>query len=113
MRDSDAGLLKQLDGWYAAQCNGDWEHTYGITIKTVDNPGWYFKVELTDTYLTGRAFAEISENRGNDKEAFLCMVKDRAFIGCCPPSRLYEVISIFLHWADGGSTQPAPGRIDS
>jgi hypothetical protein len=97
MRDSDAGLLKQLDGWYAAQCNGEWD----------------FKVELTDTYLTGRAFAEISENRGNDKEAFLCMVKDRAFIGCCPPSRLYEVISIFLHWADGGSTQPAPGRIDS
>ena len=100
MQDLDTDLLRQLERWYSAQCNGDWEHTYGLTIETVDNPGWYFKVELTDTYLADRAFAEISENGGNDKEAFLCVVKDRVFIGCCAPNRLHEVISIFLRWAD-------------
>jgi hypothetical protein len=100
MHDSEAGPLKRLERWYSVQCNGDWEHTNGITIETVDNPGWYFKVELTDTYLADRAFAEISENRGDDKKAFLCVVRDREFIGCCPPDRLNEVISIFLHWAE-------------
>jgi hypothetical protein len=101
MQDSEIGLLRQLESWYSARCNGDWEHTYGITIETVDNPGWYFKVQLTDTYLADRAFTEISENRGDEENAFLCVVKDRAFIGCCPPHRLHEVISIFLRWADG------------
>ena len=104
MRDSSAELLEQLEDWYSAQCNGDWEHTYGVTIETVDNPGWMFKVELTDTYLADRAFAEISENRRDDKEALLCVVKDRAFIGFCPPKRLHEVISIFLRWANDHSS---------
>jgi hypothetical protein len=100
MSDLDTGPLGQLQRWYAAQCNGDWEHTYGISIETVDNPGWYFKVELTDTYLAGRAFAEISENRADEKNAFICMVRDRAFVGSCAPNRLHEVIAIFLRWAD-------------
>jgi hypothetical protein len=26
--------------WYTKQCNGDWEHSYGIRIDTIDNPGW-------------------------------------------------------------------------
>lgn len=43
----DAGdVLGRLERWYAAQCNGDWEHTYGITIETLDNPGWTFKWSL-------------------------------------------------------------------
>lgn len=51
-------VLERLERWYAAQCNGDWEHTYGITIETLDNPGWTFKVELRDTYLSGQTFEE-------------------------------------------------------
>jgi hypothetical protein len=34
------GLIEQIQGWYAAQCNGDWEHRYGVSIDTLDNPGW-------------------------------------------------------------------------
>jgi len=101
MDDPDTGLLRQLQRWYSAQCNGDWEHTYGITIETVDNPGWYFKVEITDTRLADRAFEEISENEADEKSAFICRVRDGAFIGSCAPDRLHEVISIFLRWANG------------
>jgi hypothetical protein len=31
-------VLERLERWYAAQCNGDWKHTYGITLETLDNP---------------------------------------------------------------------------
>ncbi|MGK7942612.1 MAG: Imm53 family immunity protein [Crocosphaera sp.] len=24
-----------LQDWYTSQCNGEWEHTYGIDIKTL------------------------------------------------------------------------------
>jgi hypothetical protein len=25
--------------WYAAHCDSEWEHTYGVTLDTLDNPG--------------------------------------------------------------------------
>ncbi|HBU98859.1 MAG TPA: hypothetical protein DEF21_13285 [Thalassospira lucentensis] len=29
--------------------NDDWEHTYGIAIGNIDNPGWSLKVEFIGT----------------------------------------------------------------
>lgn len=31
-------ILKWLENWYSSNCDGDWEHLYGITIRTLDNP---------------------------------------------------------------------------
>lgn len=39
-------LLTWLNSWYINQCNGDWEHSYGINIRTVDNPGWTLEIDL-------------------------------------------------------------------
>jgi hypothetical protein len=39
-RESDLGKTAWLEQWYFRQCNGDWEHTHGIIIETLDNPGW-------------------------------------------------------------------------
>jgi Immunity protein 53 len=49
--------LQELQQWYQSQCNGDWEHTYGVKIDTLDNPGWSVTIELADTYLYGRTFS--------------------------------------------------------
>ncbi|WP_027519719.1 immunity 53 family protein [Bradyrhizobium sp. WSM1417] len=101
MRDA-GNVLERLERWYAAQCNEDWEHTYGVKIDTLDNPGWSFKVDLTDTYLLGRSFEKVQEGQNDDHADFLYWeVKDRQFVGYCPPHRLREVISIFLSWAEG------------
>ena len=32
--------------WYKTNCDGDWEHSYGITLQTLDNPGWHLTVDL-------------------------------------------------------------------
>jgi len=29
-----------IQSWYRDQVNGEWEHTSGVTIETLDNPGW-------------------------------------------------------------------------
>ncbi|MFE2849501.1 Imm53 family immunity protein, partial [Streptomyces scopuliridis] len=39
MSDSEP-LLDWLQNWYTQQCDGDWEHEWGVKIATLDNPGW-------------------------------------------------------------------------
>lgn len=49
-------VIGELQKWYLSQCNDDWEHTYGIQISNLDNPGWNLEVDLTDTYLENVPF---------------------------------------------------------
>jgi hypothetical protein len=46
-------LIKWIEDWYQSQCDGDWEHTYGVEITTIDNPGWSVKIDLEGTDLAG------------------------------------------------------------
>ena len=46
--------LYELQKWYASQCDGDWEHSNGIKIMSIDNPGWHVAINLTDTELEGK-----------------------------------------------------------
>jgi Immunity protein 53 len=99
-------VVSELTQWYARQCNGEWEHHYGITIQSTDNPGWWIKIDLHGTELAGRAFPTIME--GVDAGAFpvqprwlCCRLQDGKWHGAGDASRLAEIIGHFLDWADG------------
>lgn len=32
-----------LDDFYRLRCDGEWEHFYGFSMESCDNPGWLFK----------------------------------------------------------------------
>ena len=91
--------LKRLEDWYRSVCNGDWEHTYGVTLETVDNPGWLLKVDLIDTPLYEREFSAI-HNRRSEYDWFHCEIVDGVFRGSCSTGALEELISCFLSWAE-------------
>ena len=98
--------LSELTQWYARQCNDEWEHHYGITIQSTDNPGWWVKIDLQGTQWAGRAFPTIME--GVDAGAFpvqprwlCCRLQDGKWHGAGDASRLAEIIDHFLDWADG------------
>lgn len=96
--------LAELQEWYLAQCNEDWEHTYGVSVGTLDNPGWTFKVELADTYLEKAEFSEHSYGVGVDGHAsgnewLICKVEEKQFVGFGGPRKLEEMINVFLLWA--------------
>ncbi len=61
--------LRALQEWYISQCNGDWEHQYGVKIGTLDNPGWYLKIDLVDTDLSGKTFPGLEYGVGKNSEA--------------------------------------------
>ncbi len=54
-------VLADLQKWYESQCNEDWEHQYGVTIGTLDNPGWTVTIDLVNTDLEGREFEEAKD----------------------------------------------------
>ena len=103
MMDSGMNLLGRLQAWYASMCNDDWEHTYGVFISNIDNPGWSLKVELKDTYLYDVAFKEIKIQRSDEDDWVLCKIIDGDFQGYGGPENLGELIGIFLKWAENSA----------
>ena len=94
--------LSKLQKWYASQCNDDWEHSYGIIIETLDNPGWKIDIDLEETNLKDRAFKKIESKNflHNNDDWLSCHVENNKFLGCGDPSKLEKIISIFLEWAE-------------
>lgn len=98
-----------LQKWYEFQCDGDWEHSHGITIETMDNPGWKISVCLKDTLLENVRFDGILEGNPESKSAswLYCYKEDGFFIGMCSSKNLEKTIRIFIKWAeDNTDTSP-------
>ncbi len=73
-------VIKELQIWYASHCNGEWEHSFGVGIDTLDNPGWWVKINLTGTELEGRKFQPIrhgisDDEKSTESEWMTCQVK--------------------------------------
>jgi hypothetical protein len=99
-----SGLLQDLQGWYAEQCDGDWEHTYGVERTRCDNPGWLVKIDLVGTELRTRPFDPIAEQV--DTSGFQqgdrwlhCFVKDEVWHGAGDETKLAVILKTFLEWA--------------
>jgi len=104
----DMTSLAELQDWYLAQCDGDWEHTYGVQVETLDNLGWRLKVDLHGTPLAGAPFEEVKDNNNHQRDWMRCWLENGAFHGTCGPLRLEDMLRVFLDWSasasDGMST---------
>jgi hypothetical protein len=93
-----------LESWYADRCDGDWEHAHGISIGTLDNPGWRVRIDLIDTPIMNRPFARVVVERSKE-DWYNCWVKESVFHGAGGSHNLGEMINVFRSWA----TQKASG----
>lgn len=57
MFEEPRDALYLLQRWYLGQCNDEWEHSFGVAIETLDNPGWSLRIELEETSLEHRRSA--------------------------------------------------------
>jgi hypothetical protein len=90
--------LLGLQHWYARQCNGDWEHSYGVTIDTLDNPGWSLRVDLTETAIEGTV-AGWSKVERSEHNWVHWRIVDGRYEAFCGPTNLSEAIAGFLDQA--------------
>jgi hypothetical protein len=96
--------LQRLQRWYTAQCDGQWEHSQGISIETCDNPGWWVKIDIDGTQLQGCSFSPISRNVSSDGHPLdtdwvHCSVENGIWNGSGDETKLEEVLETFLDWA--------------
>ena len=101
--DNLMNTIQELQQWYQSQCDGDWEHGFGVRIETLDNPGWLVTIELTDTELADQPFIEISHLE-HDIDWIHCQIRDNKFEGAGGPLKLDEILHTFLSWAMERST---------
>lgn len=88
-------LLGRLQQWYALHLNGDWEHSFGLQIGTLDNPGWTIKIDLEDTCLQQLAYEQLID--GGTMDWLHISVQAGVFNGAGDPSKLEEILRIFLN----------------
>ena len=75
--------LVWLQLWYHSQCDGDWEHTYGLDISFVDGQGWQVEIDIFDTEMHDvpyDGFGVTEEGNGGT----WCRRQDMKFLGSSP-----------------------------
>jgi hypothetical protein len=99
-----------LTRWYTSQCNGSWEHQNGIKLYTLDNPGWTLRINLYETNLETRSFADQRHGAESGKHEpanaaswWSCRVEGMEFRAACGPHDLPAVFSIFRNWAENSN----------
>ena len=84
-------LLRWLQAWYKEQADGDWEHSYGIVLKTLDNPGWTVTIDLQGTKYEQLNSSEHDVRRTED-DWVVYRVREGRLEGFCGPENLIELL---------------------
>lgn len=87
-------ILKWLQEWYLSECNGDWEHSFGIKIDTVDNPGWHVTIDLKETSLENLNIEYTLVEKSED-DWYGHKVENSKYIATCDPLKLEFILEIF------------------
>lgn len=95
-------VFDSLQNWYYSQCDGDWEHEFGIKIDTLDNPGWNVVINLQNTELENKVFHDIDQQM-SENDWIQCEVKDGKYNGAGGPKNLTEIIEIFINWTNSNN----------
>jgi hypothetical protein len=87
----DMDNLEWLQWYYFDLCDGDWEHTYGIKIKAVEEE-WTLSIDISDTVFEDFEYERI------DTENYQCWLENRVFKGTGHKDKLDEIIGEFRRW---------------
>ena len=109
-----SAALEFLENWYRSQCDGYWEHSNGVTIETLDTPGWLVTIDLGETPLEGRAMGPVRQ-QDSDRDWLICTVEQNRFCGQGDATKMDAILETFRLWATsdsaGGAVMKKPGAV--
>ena len=88
--------IERIQDWYKINCNGDWEHSYGFKIATLDNPGWAIKIDIAETALENLEFQREYQNPKNDSDWFQIRTENKILNIYCGPESMKSTFEIFF-----------------
>lgn len=94
----------RLQKWYLQNCDGDWEHSSGVRINTLDNPGWQISI---NTY---GALVELNEQsreciEHSEADWIHYWVDGGKFEAAGGPENLTQMIEVFFQLWDNACEQ--------
>jgi hypothetical protein len=91
--------LEWLEDWYQRQCNGNWEHSQGMRLRSLDDPGWHLTINLTGTSAENAAPQKISLDTPTG-DWITCSISAERFDGSGDTRRLEQIIGVFRKWVE-------------
>jgi len=89
-------MINWIQTWFKSQCDGNWEHSDGIHINTIDNPGWEVTINLEGT--TIESMVSPWKIFGDFEKSWIgYKVENNRFNGACDPLNLDNLLLIFRH----------------
>ncbi|GAA0893036.1 hypothetical protein GCM10009122_27150 [Fulvivirga kasyanovii] len=90
-------IIERIQNWYKLNCNGDWEHSYGYSISTLDNPGWSVAIDLAETPLEALGYKRDYQNVEKEHDWFSIEALDNSLKIYCGPDNLRQAFEIFFN----------------
>jgi len=91
--------LTWLQDWYRSNCDGTWEHGYGVHIDTVDNPGWHVTINLKGTRHQSLVATAVEADM-TEQDWVHCFIRDLKFEGAGDSSNLEIILRTFRSWVE-------------
>jgi hypothetical protein len=102
MTTDKLNAIEVLSEWYISHCDGIWEHGGGLSIESIDNPGWSVKLMGEDD----RKGADIQYNIESDIDWFDVRASSEEFIANGDSTKLAMLLDMAVAWISGKDIMP-------
>lgn len=84
--------IEWLQSFFGDNCDGYWEHDYGVEITSTDNPGWDVRINLSETKFQDMVFPSVKEER-TPRDWIMIGKVEAILVGNGGPSNLAELLA--------------------
>lgn len=100
-----SSTIQRLQAWFDQNCDGDWEHDFGVSIQSCDNPGWWVKIDIRGTPLEHNPFENVRLGVDDDGHASCeswlhCYCEEGVWNGAGDAAKLEAILECFLDWSE-------------
>ncbi len=88
-------LLNWLSNWYKIECNGDWEHTYGITIN-ITQDRVFVEIDIDDTRFDNDSIMSEIKFESSKNDWVNIEIENQKFVAKGDRSKLIQIIEYFI-----------------
>lgn len=114
--DGARHFLSFINGHFFEESEEDrdrtpWQHRYGLSISTIDNPGWCVAIDLAETSLAEAKMSAVEVDKG-EHDWVTCKIEDNRFSGVGDPSKLTIILDYFLQLVDNNQKTERPAKFE-